>query len=368
MRIGIEITPLSGALTGVGYYVRHLLAELLRQPDAPDYRGFASGVNNPQLSGLPLPYRRIPVPTRLLYKCWDIAQRPHVDALLGGVDVFHAVNYVLPPVRSARRVLSIHDLCFLRHPEWASPKIVKPFQRNIKRHANQADKIIACSEATRQNIVSLLEVPPDRVQVIYDAADIIFHPIKRELAQEHVFEALGIDAPYLLFVGTCEPRKNIEGLLTAFAQADLPHRLVIAGGSGWNTHSLAERAVSLNVADRVLFTGYLHERSLFPALYNAADAFVFPSWHEGFGMPVLEAMACGCPVIASDATSLPEVGGTAAHYVAPDDAEALTQAMQEVTSNPELQKDMREQGLQQAKRFSWSKCAEETLACYRSLV
>ncbi len=368
MRVGIEITPLNSAPTGVGYYVRHLLTALLQLPASPEYHGLASGLSAPDLSNLPIPYRRLPVPTRMLYKCWEALEWPRVDSLLGGVDVYHAVNYVLPPVVAARRVLSIHDLCFLRHPEWASPKIAGLFRKNIQKHAYAADAVIACSEATKQDIVTLLNVPDERVQVIYDAADAIFHPIGRGLAKTHVADALKIDAPYLLFVGTREPRKNLPGLLKAFALAKLPHRLIIAGGMGWNSEGLQERAIELGIADNVIFTGYLHERSLFPALYNAADAFVFPSWYEGFGMPVLEAMACGCPVIASDATSLPEVGGNAACYVAPDDVEALAHAMRQVASDTTLREEMREKGLRQAQRFSWRRCAEETVACYRSLV
>ncbi len=368
MRIGIEITPLTATPTGVGYYVRHLLAALLAQQDAPEYVGFASGLHTPTLTGLSLHYRRLPVPTRLLYKCWEHVALPRVDTVLGGVDVYHAVNYVLPPVKKAKRILSIHDLCFLRHPEWASPKIVGPFQRTIRKHAHEADKVIACSESTKREIVDLLELPEDRIQVIYDAADVLFQPVDPVLAQKQIEEALNITFPYLLFVGTREPRKNLGGLLEAFSKADIPHHLVIAGGAGWNSNDLQEQVTRLNLADKVHFTGYLNDRALFPALYSAAAAFVFPSWYEGFGLPLLEAMACGCPVIASNATSMPEVGGDAALYVSPQDTDVWAKNLEQVTGDDALRQSMRLQGLEQAKRFSWQQCAEETLNCYRSVL
>lgn len=368
MRIGIEITPLTATPTGVGYYVRHLLAALLSQQDAPEYVGFASGLHPPALTDLSLNYRRIPLPTRLLYKCWEHIGIPRVDSLLGGVDMYHAVNYVLPPVTKAKRILSIHDLCFLRHPKWASPKVVGPFQRTIRKHAHEADKVITCSESTKNEIVDLLELPKGRIQVIYDAADNIFQPVDPQLAQKQVTDALDISCPYMLFVGTREPRKNLNGLLKAFSKVSIPHHLVIAGGSGWNSSDLQEQVTRLNLKGKVHFTGYIHDRALFPALYCAATAFLFPSWYEGFGLPVLEAMACGCPVIASNTTSMPEVGGDAALYAPPEESDTWANTIQKVAEDESLRDDMRRKGLEQAAKFSWQHCAKETLECYRSVL
>ena len=368
MRVGIEITPLNNAPTGVGYYVRHLLEQLSKLPDPPEYACFASGLRAPDTSGLAITHRRLPMPTRLLYMCWEKTGVPRVDRLLGGVDVYHAVNYVLPPVAKARRVLSIHDLCFLRHPEWASPKIVGPFRRTIRQHAHQADRVIACSESTKKEIVDLLELPENRIRVIYDAADNMFQPVEANRARQQVAQVLGISHPFFLFVGTLEPRKNLGGLLEAFSRAKVPHHLVIAGGSGWKSSELRVQALSLSIEDKVHFTGYIHDRALFPALYSAATAFLFPSWYEGFGLPVLEAMACGCPVIASNTTSMPEVGGDAMLYAAPEDANAWTTAIQQAAEDESLRNDMRRKGLEQALKFSWRRCAEETMECYRSVL
>ena len=368
MRIGIELTPLTYTLTGVGYYARHLVRELATLAGTQALRGFVAGTRALE-SALPdIALKRFPLPPRLLNPLWTYAGRPCVDTLLGGVDVYHAVNYVLPPLKQARGVLSIHDLGFLRNPGWTNPKIAAPFQRSIRRDAARADAVIACSRATKDDIVSLLDVDPDKVHVIYDAADAAFVPIERDRAAERVREALGISPPYLLFVSTLEARKNVTGLLAAFAGSDIPHKLVIAGAPGWGSEAVMAEAEYRDLSERVVFTGYVPDRSLFPDLYSAADAFVFPSWYEGFGLAMLEAMACGCPVITSNTTSLPEVGGDAPVYVDPGDIEGLSRQMERVAGDEALRAAMREKGLARARDFSWRRCAEETLACYGRLL
>jgi len=368
MQIGIDITPLTKTPTGVGLYTRYLLRELVSLESPDRFCGLATGVRTLDEENIPVRHVHLPLPTRMMYQLYHLARRPHADTLLGGVDVFHAVNYVLPPLKRARGVLSIHDLGFLRDAGWFSPKIMRPFARAIRGDAHRADTVIAVSEATAKDVCSFLDVAPEKIRVIHEAADSLFEAVERETASRQVRDALNIMTPYLLFVSTVEARKNVTGLLTAFAKADIPHRLVIAGGAGWRSAEVFETAERLHLSDRVVFTGYLRDRALFPALYSAADAFVFPSWHEGFGLPVLEAMACGCPVITSNLSSLPEVGGDAALYVDPADNEDLTVKMEQVAGDAVLRDAMRSKGLARAGEFSWRKCAEETLECYRSLI
>lgn len=368
MIVGIDITPLTKTPTGIGLYTRHLLRELVVLDGPAGFCGLAAGVRPLDKENIPVRYRRVPVPSRLMYQAWARLKRPWADMLLGGLDVFHAVNYVLPPLKHARGVLSIHDLGFLRNPEWFSPKVMKPFARAIREDALRADAVIAVSGATRDDIVSLLGIPHEKIRVIHEAADDTFKPVPRDIAGRQVRDALGVTGPYLLFVSTVEARKNVTGLLTAFSRADLPHQLVVAGGAGWRSVEVFELAEKLGLNDRVVFTGYLRDRSLLPALYSAADAFVFPSWHEGFGLPVLEAMACGCPVIASNASSLPEIGGDAAMYVSPENTDELARKMELVTGDAALNNTLRERGITRAAGFSWRACAEETRDCYRSLV
>lgn len=368
MIVGIDITPLTRTPTGIGLYTRHLIRELTALSGPEGFYGLAAGVRPLDKDNIPIRYRRIPAPSRLVYHTWARLKRPYADVLLDGIDLFHAVNYVLPPLKRARGVLSIHDLGFLRHPEWFSPKVMKPFSRAIREDARRADAVIAVSAATQDDIVSLLGIPPEKILVIHEAADASFRPVSRDTAARLVRDMLGIYDPYLLFVSTVEARKNVTGLLKAFSRADIPHRLIIAGGAGWRSEEVFELVEKLDLSERVLFTGYLRDRSLFPALYSAADAFVFPSWHEGFGLPVLEAMACGCPVIASNTSSLPEIGGDAAIYVSPENTDELARKMELVTGDTALNKVLREKGVARAAGFSWRACAEKTRDCYRSLV
>ncbi|HOC68431.1 MAG: N-acetylgalactosamine-N,N'-diacetylbacillosaminyl-diphospho-undecaprenol 4-alpha-N-acetylgalactosaminyltransferase [Candidatus Hydrogenedentes bacterium ADurb.Bin101] len=364
MIIGIDITPVTHTPTGIGMYTRHLIHELAAMACPDIFMGFAAGIRPLDRAHIPFPHRRIPLPSRLLFEIWERTGRPFADRILGGLEVFHAVNYTLPPLKKARGIITIHDLGFLRDPDWFSPKILKPFRRSILRHAQRAETIIAVSEATAADVSEQLGIDRERIRVIYEAADKSFHPIPRDLAAQRVKDALHIEGPYALFVGTVEARKNVTGLLAAFSKAKMPHTLVIAGGYGWRSGEILAFGARLGLAERLRFTGYIPDRTLFPFLYSAADLFVFPSWHEGFGLPVLEAMACGCPVITSGTSSLPEVGGEAALYVEPADVDGLTRKMEAVAGDADLRAVMAGKGLERSRLFSWRQCAEETLACY----
>lgn len=367
MHVGIEITPVTLRPTGVGHYTKLLVKHLFAYSSQVSFQGFATGIRRIDLKAIPFPVVHLPVPTRAMYRLWELTGYPYVDRLLGGVDVFHAVNYVLPPLTSAKGVLTIHDLGFLHHPEWFPPKIIKPFQRMIAQSAQRADLIIAVSQATKEEIVSLLGIPPSRVRVVYEAADDYLAPIPYDKAIEETKRYLSVSPPYFLYVGTIEARKNVVGLLHAFSTLQLPHRLVLVGGPGWRYQEVAQTVTQLKLQHKVLFTGYLPQRSLMLALYGAADALILPSFHEGFGLPALEAMACGCPVILSNCSALPEVGGEAALYVDPYDPTSIAAALQAIAHDEALQHSLRTKGYMQVRQFSWEKCAAETLECYRGL-
>jgi glycosyltransferase involved in cell wall biosynthesis len=371
MRIGIEVSAVTTRPTGIGTYVREILQETLRIAGDTEFHGFSSGLGDMDVKALAglRAHRHMRVPTRTLYKCWGLLGAPKVDVALGGVDLYHATNFFLPPVKRARRLLSVYDLTFLRHPEWCSPKIVGPFSHQIARAVRDADGVLTCSEASKRDIVELLSCAPDKVTVAYGAADAMFRPCDRASAQQALVERHGIEGPYVLFVSTIEPRKNVDGLLAAFArmQDHVPHTLVLAGAEGWNQEPVATMIARHGIARRVRHIGYVRDRSDLPLLYSAADAFVLPSFYEGFGIPVLEAMACGCPVITTRRASLPEAGGEAAQYVDPDDPENIAYGIRKVLQSPGLAEDLRARGLVQAARFTWAGAAERVLACYREL-
>ena len=371
MQIIIDATPLTQHRSGVGYFLYCQLQAAQRIGADWTWRYLASGLRPPVLDGLDgfAGGRYLPLPTRVLYTLWDTLRVPHADSLAGGGGIFHATNYFLPPVRHAKRVLTIYDLAFLRSPAWCSPKIVGPFSRNVPRFAREADAIVTCSEASRQDIVELIGVPPEKVTVCYGAADAALAPLPREAAHKAVAATYDLRPPYILFVSTREPRKNIVGLLRAFRRVArlVPHRLVFVGGAGWGLPPVEKMAADLGIADRVTVLGYVPTHEALAALYSAADLFVLPSWYEGFGLPVLEAMTCGCPVVTSPVASLPEVAGDAAQYADPGEPEAIAAAMLAVLGNSALRARMSEAGRIQARKFTWEASARALLDVYRGL-
>ena len=372
MRIGIDLSALSTRRTGVGSFTYYMTKHLLNLGFEGSLLGLSSGWQPIEPGALKdrFPQRHIRIPTRALYKLWEWSGRPKVDSLLGGVDIYHATNYYLPPVEQARRVLSIYDLGFLKEPSWGSPKIVGPYSRNMRRFARQADAIITCSQASKQDIVDLLYAEPEKVTVTYGAVDDTFKPVSRPMAVDYLAREHGIQLPFLLYVGTLEPRKNIDGLLDSFAPIarDFPHSLVLVGQQGWNMAHLDDKIQALGLQDRIHRVGYLPQHHDLAHFYSAAELFFFPSFYEGFGLPVLEAMTCACPVVCSDRGSLPEVVGDAARMVDPDDVEMMATTLRMVLVNERLRTHMMQQGRKQAAAFTWRRCAEDTLSVYRGLM
>lgn len=364
MRIGIDVGPIRQSRSGIGNYCLNLLRQLIGSAPNHEFIGLAAGVSKFDLSavGCPIPHRRLRVPTRALYWAWETLSWPKVDSVLSGVDVYHATNFFLPPTKTAKRIVTVHDLSFLVVPEHSSPKIVSPYRDGIRGFCQDADAVITDSESTKRHVLDLLEVDPQKVEAILLAAGDEFTPMSTAEASRIVREQYGIDGPILLFVSTLEPRKNVLTLLEAFqaAQGEIPHRLVLIGNAGWNSRDFLAQ---IDNNERISRLGYVSTSSL-RAFYSVADALVFPSHHEGFGLPVLEAMQCGCPVISADNSSLPEVGGDAALYFESTDTNALAEAMRRVACDGALREKMSAKGLAQAEKFSWTRCARSTLDTY----
>jgi glycosyltransferase involved in cell wall biosynthesis len=288
------------------------------------------------------------------------------------VDLLHALAFVAPLVAPCPFVVTVYDLSFMRYPE-----AFRPFNRWYLRYftthsVRRARTVIAISESTRQDVINFLGVPPERVQTIYCGAGEQFRPLPP--AEVAAFKtAQKLPETFVLFLGTLEPRKNVEGLIRAYARwrerdPQAPP-LVVAGGKGWYYRRIFQLVETLDLTSAVLFPGYVPQEAL-PLWYNAATLFVYPSYFEGFGLPVLEAMACGAPVITSTVSSLPEVAGAhdAARLVDPNDIELLAETLAGVMSQPDLRVRMRENGLAQAAKFKWEKTAQETVAVYRQVV
>jgi glycosyltransferase involved in cell wall biosynthesis len=287
---------------------------------------------------------------------------------LNGADVFHGVLNVAPLFCPTPSVITIHDLAFLSFPQTFRRINRSYLSWATRASAKRATRILAVSEATKAEIVRLLGIAPAKIVVTYDACDPRFvPPDPAELAAFR--RRKGLPERFVLFLGTLEPRKNLPTLIDAYAKiatsTDAP--LLIGGGKGWLYDEIFARAQALGLGDKLRFVGYIDGQEQ-PLWYAAATVFAFPSLYEGFGMPPLEAMACGTPVVTSTTSSLPEVVGDAGLTVDPRDPDALAAAMLRLLNDAELRAELRERGLRQARRFSWRETAERTLAAYRDAV
>ena len=291
------------------------------------------------------------------------------------VDLLHGLAYALPLVSSCPMVVTIHDLTFYRFPKTLRPSRRLYLRAATRSAVRRAERVIAVSHQTKEELVHFLQVPAEKVDVIHNGVSEAFRPAPPEEVARFRSER-GLPPRFILFLGTLEPRKNVVSLLEGFARWRKDSglgmgtdgvKLVVAGAKGWYFKQIFARAEELGLSSELLFPGFLPEKEL-PWWYRAAECFVYPSLYEGFGLPVLEAMACGTPVITSSVSSLPEVAGSAAITVDPGDTVALADAMGQVLGDAALRADMRQAGLLQAKRFSWDRTALETAAVYRQVL
>jgi len=291
-------------------------------------------------------------------------------------DVLFVPSHVLPLIHPRRCVVTVHDLGYHYHPE-AHTLFQNLYLRwSTRYNARSATKVLADSDATRRDLMRYYRIPEERIVVVYPGRDEALTPVSNPQALHSVHSRYGLSKHYFLYVGTLQPRKNLVRLVEAFAALTVAIRaaskqgeeggepvepqLVLAGAKGWLYAEIFDRARSLGLGDHVVFTGYVPDADL-PALLSGALAFVFPSLYEGFGLPVLEAMACGTPVICSNASSLPEVGGDAALLVDPLDVDAWANAMQQILWDPGLRAALVERGMEQVQRVSWERGASEVL-------
>jgi glycosyltransferase involved in cell wall biosynthesis len=378
MRIGIDYTAAARQRAGIGRYTRELVTALLRMENAHRYTIFAatSGLKDrdwrPETGESNTRFRTVPLTDDWLHRLWQRLRLPvPIEAITGPLDVFYSPDFVLPPtLRATHTLLTVHDLSFLHFPDAFVPSLRAYLERVVPRSVARADRVLADSKSTRDDLVAHFDTPPEKVTVLYPGVDTRFHPQKEPGERERLMNKYGIRPPYILSVGTLQPRKNYVRLIKAFAKlrfADSQSaglQLAIAGGRGWLYEDIFAEAEKHG--DRVRVLGFVDDADL-PALLRNAALFAFPSLYEGFGIPPLEALACGTPVVCSEASSLPEVAGDAALMVNPLDVDGLTQTMARVLADANLRREMIEKGLAQATRFTWQEAARQLLDVFEAL-
>lgn len=365
MRIAIDYTSAARQRAGIGRYTRSLVQALGQIDLTNQYALYVprDAQNLDDARALPGNFRvaRAPVSERYIVGIWQRARIPlPVELFTGAVTVFYSPDFVLPPTRARKKILTVHDLSFKRMPETAVPNLKWYLDGAVPRAVERADIILADSDATRHDLIELFHVPAERVQTLYSGYDLFFERVSDAQVLQNIREQYGLHKPLILNVGTIEPRKNLVRLIEAYARLPQRHEidLVIAGGRGWMYDEIYAAPEKFGVRDSVHFLGFVPDADL-PALYSIAELFVFPSLYEGFGLPVLEAMACGTAVVTANNSSLPEVAGNSALMVDARDTEAIAWAMSRFLDDATWRGIMQQKGLVQAKKFSWNKSAQQ---------
>jgi glycosyltransferase involved in cell wall biosynthesis len=374
--IGIDYTPAYEQGGGIGRYVRDLTAALSRLDTQQPYRLFVSGASKNKLPSPPaqnFTWRPTPLTPTWLARIWHRAHVPlPIETFIGKIDLYHATDFVLPPAnRKTRTLLTVHDLSFVRVPETASPSLKAYLDVVVPASVKRANHVLADSQATKDDLISLYQTSPEKITVLLSGVDNRYKRVDDQQVQNVVREKYKIGAqPYIFTIGTVQPRKNYSRLIRALAQLRAEGNdiaLVIAGGRGWLEDEMYQTLRDTKMQDHVRLIGFADENDI-PALYSSAICTAFPSLYEGFGLPVLESMACGTPVVTSNVSSLPEVAGDAALQVNPYDIEAITDAIRQLINDSTLRATLTERGYEQIKRFTWESSARQLQAVYRDLL
>ena len=371
MRIAIDATSVPPQPAGAGVYAIELTRAMTEHDRRDGYALFTRGdwLDHAARDKPNWRIERVGARSRAARLAWEQMSLPRRLSALG-IDVLHSTHHTLPlrPVACAR-VVTLHDLTFFRIPE-RYPAARRLYMQTLTRlSARVADAIIVPSETVRADVMRVLRVPASKISTVYEAASDDFTPGDRDQAMA-ILREYGIGGPYVLSVGSLEPGKNRARLIEAMQRlhhAGRDERLVIAGQGGWKYETDLALIETLGMCDRVVTLGYVKQEHL-PALYRAASVFAFPSLYEGFGLPVIEAMACGTPVLTSNLSATAEVAAGAAMLVDPLSVDAITEGLRELICDADLRADLGRRGIERAAQFSWRKAAQETHAVYARVV
>ncbi len=377
-RIGIDVTAAVSQGGGIGRYTREIVRALAKVGSENEYHLYSAkrpketSIPNSLPTGPNFSYHEAPLSERWLYRIWYRMSLPiPVQWITGNLDLLHSPDFVLPPLRdNIPSLLTVHDLSFVHYPETFTDNLVRYLNNIVPRSIEAASHILADSQSTKDDLLAIWGVSPEKVTVLYSGVDSMFRPVTDNHLLQDARRRYGLgDEPYLLTVGTVQPRKNYQVLARAFKSISQnhSHNLVIVGGMGWLHKQLLEEIEKQDLVHRVILTGFVDDSDL-PALYSGATLFTFPSLYEGFGLPLLEAMACGVPVISSNASSLPEVTGKAAVLLSPMDEVGWTETIHQLLIDPSLRTRLVASGFIRARDFTWNNSAVQLLAIYRQLL
>jgi len=373
MKIAIDGTIIREGITGTGFYITNLINGLLKVDRKNRYFIFGDKENIRKFVNVDQPNFKIvhkKFRNRVIRVLWQYIIFPFELKKLK-IDVLHSPNYITPLIKLGFKIiLTIHDLTFLLFPEKYTITKRLLFSKMLPLFIKKSDKIIAVSNNTKQDILRFFKLPEDKIAVTYESYPDYYNMSIPLPESKKIVSRYGIDKDYILYVGMIEPRKNIISLLKAFVELDpdIDLDLVIVGNKGWYFKEIEEYMSSISnrkLNNKIIFTGYVSEPEL-KYFYRAAFMFVYPSLYEGFGLPPLQAMACGTPVITSNVSSLPEVVGNAGIKIDPTDLKGLGKSMMKLTKNKEFREQNIVKGLDNAKKFDLEKVGKNTIRVYLS--
>lgn len=376
MRIALDYTAGIRQEAGIGHYVRSLLDAMLAIDTTNEYILLTSGRPSQERPFPTAPNvrgRSLLLPDRYANILWYRMRAilpPHLFS--GKIDIYHGPDFVLPLLsKKIRKVVTVHDLAFLKHPEYAAPKLAAYLSKVVPVSVAEADVVAAVSHDSARTLIEHYGTPPEKIVVIPNGLRPHFRRITDPILLGATMNKFGLKHPFVLGVGTLEPRKNHMGLIRAFAQAqsdkrNRPAMLALAGGGGWLYDETKQLVADLKLEKKVRFLGRVSDLEL-AILYSLADVFAFPSFFEGFGVPPIEAMACGAPVITSNTSSLPEVVGEAALTISPHEPAELAVAITRLIGDEKLREKLRQRGYERAQLYTWPKSAQKMLDVYEKL-
>ncbi|MHB8598895.1 MAG: glycosyltransferase family 4 protein [Ktedonobacteraceae bacterium] len=375
MRIALDYTAAVRQSAGVGNYVRRLVDAILEQDTTNQYTLLTSGRptrERPFPTASNVRGRSIVIPDRYLNIIWYRWRLPlYANYFSGQVDIYHGPDFALPPIgKKLYKVVTVHDLAFLEHPEYAVPSLANYLKKVVPEAVAAADVVCTVSQEVSRTLIDHFSTPPEKLTVVSNGVSPYFRRITDPIILAATRNKFGLKHPLVLGVGTLEPRKNHINLIKAFYTAQKkkngPVMLAIAGGKGWLYEETQQLVQELKLEKKVRFLGRVSDLELV-TLYSMADVFAFPSFFEGFGVPPIEAMACGAPVITSNTSSLPEVVGDAALLIDPHKPDELAHTILRLLENPQLQEELRQKGYERAKQYTWAESAHKMLTIYAQL-